>query len=170
MPVGVNLMRVRNGTATAADWIDPDDIDVNRRLAKTISGHRAVDGLHNLYTCKSISKTQYAAGARYWRSYELGEIGCSGSAIARLGQALSGSSDAGPSELRLAALERYQHAKLALGRVADIVDAVVCVGTSLRAYSLAWRLNQTAALGRLSAGSTSWSIISSALMALAKRR
>ena len=145
----MHLQRIRNGTAVASEWVDPDDADPNRRTARRISGHRASDSLSNLFNIGTISRSQQAAGARYRRAWELGEMGPGGSAISRLGTTSGGSSDAGPSEIRLAHLERYQSAKKAAGRLSDILHEVVCNGASLRAYATRWQMHQSAAMGRL---------------------
>lgn len=149
--VGATSVRIANGTVTRSEWADPDDSDPNRRTARKISGHRSFDGLHWLLSVGSISKSQHTAGSRYRRCWELGAVGCSGSAIARLGQAVSGSSDAGPSEIKLQHLQRYQAAKRAVGGLADVVDEIICQGGSLASYAKRWRLNPLKVVGRLGA-------------------
>ncbi len=96
-----NLTRVRNGSAEAATWVDPNDLNPNKRAAAQVSGLRAVDGLYNLLKFGSIGRSQFAAGARYRKAWETGVAGLLGSSVERLGLAPGGVTDGDPSERRL---------------------------------------------------------------------
>ena len=152
--VGTTKARIANGTAIAGTWRDPDDRNANRREAAEVVGHRAVDGLMALCNMGSISRSHYAAGDRYRRTWEMGSVGLGGSSLGHLGSVRVGlTGGIGPSEVRSQYLERYQAAQKALGRLAEIIDDVVCAGVSLTAYARrAGIRSASTALGRLIAG------------------
>jgi hypothetical protein len=149
--VGVNRTRVRNGTVLEAQWADPTDTNPNRRTATLVTGHRAVDVLQNLYTAGSIGKSQKFAGWRYRNYWELGVVGTTGSATGRwaVPKVEGFSAGTGPSEYRCIHLEQYEAAKSALGRLTDIVEAMVCGGMTVGAYAKKWKMNPSFAVGRL---------------------
>jgi hypothetical protein len=135
--VGVNRTRIRNGTVLEGSWPDSTDTNPNRRSATLVSGHRAVDVLQTLYTAGSIGKSQKFAGWRYRNYWELGVVGTSGSATGRWAvlRPEGFTAGTGPSEYRAIHLEQYEAAKTALGRLTDIVEAVVCGGLTVGAYA-----------------------------------
>jgi hypothetical protein len=102
-----------------------------------VVGYRATDSLSSLFSRGCISRSQAVAGARYRKSYEAGVLGLEGSALGRLGKIKSSSPDAGPSESPVQHLERYEAARASLGRLYDVISAIVEADLSVKDYCTA---------------------------------
>jgi hypothetical protein len=105
----VEPVRLRNGTAVAAEWVDPDDLSVQRRVAKTVRGYRATLQVESLAARGTISKSQARAAMRLRNAFERGVLQSNGSTNWESIKIGFGPDD-GPAAIRLQHLERYQAA------------------------------------------------------------
>src|ERR1700683_1473185 len=70
-------VRLANRTAVEGDWIDPDDNNQNRRLARRVRGTRAMDPIRAAANRGgSLLQERHAMAAdRYLETYEVGLLG-----------------------------------------------------------------------------------------------
>jgi hypothetical protein len=145
----VPAAQILTGHARSATWRDPADLNVQRRFAKEISGHRAGDAIKMLVDNNAINRKQARVADRLRRHYEQGVIGMRGGpkwdfAPSGFGPSL------GPSEIQCQALEHYNRAMGALGRLGDIVLCCCLDGVeTLSAYATRTGINRQVASGRL---------------------
>jgi hypothetical protein len=136
---------------TQASWVDPDDVNPLRRRAREVQGYRSTsDSIKHLQDIGSITKKQAYAAARLRRSYEAGALGCMPHADWSSTPTGYGSG-AGPSEIKLQNLERFQQAMAALGRLADVVLQICLEGETISGYATRTRVNRQSICGRLGA-------------------
>jgi Domain of unknown function (DUF6456) len=144
-------IRRQNGTARASTWRDPADTNILRRTPKTISAFRADDPVDRLLASGTITRGQAWAARRLRIDYERGELQQHGSVDLSSGGGRGFEPGTGPSEFILMALERFQSAKRALGRLFSIVFAVCIEGTTLRDVAARLGISPPMCAGRLSA-------------------
>lgn len=145
----VHKVRVDNQTALAAEWIDPEDMNTQRRMAKRINGFRSRDCVQILLDNGTVGATHARAARRFRRDFELGEIGLKSSRS--LADAPGGfGGGAGPSESRLAHLESYQATAKALGpHLLQVIIAIAINEETLAVYAQRKQINRQAASGYL---------------------
>lgn len=145
----VHTVRVINGSVTEAEWRDPEDMSVQRRVPRTVRGFRSADEVAKMLDRGTISKIQAATGRRFRKIYELGVVGLRPSTdlAAAFGSRGFQSAD-GPSEARLKNLQTYNLIVSLLGTgPIRIVEAVCIHNESIMRYSDRRRMNRSAGLG-----------------------
>jgi hypothetical protein len=143
--------QVTSGKVKTASWVDPDDLSPNRRVARQISGHRsATDAIQLLLDGDSVSKKQAGAAVRLRKSYEVGVVGSTHGPRWDSVPAGYGPGD-GPTVAKLAALERFQRAQAALGRLFDVVLSICLEGETISGYATRIKANRQTICGRLGA-------------------
>jgi hypothetical protein len=145
----VDPVRVASGSAVASEWRDPDDINPNRRIARTIRGFRAADPVDVLFNLVTFNRAQAAAAKRFQKLYELGEIGLK-PAPNMLGAGTGFAPGVGPSESRLIWLEAYQQVCAALRRSnVAVLLAVIIRGDKLADFARVRNLSRPLVSGML---------------------
>jgi hypothetical protein len=123
--------------------------NVLRKSPKTISAFRADDLLDSLQTSNTITRGHAWAARRLRIDFERGTLLQKGSVDLSRGGGGGFQPGTGPAEYILMALERYQSAQKAMGKLFDIVFSVCIDGAPVKAVAARLGINPSAAAGRL---------------------
>jgi hypothetical protein len=105
---------------------------------------------HRLQATDTITRGQAWAARRLRIDFELGQLQQRGCVDLERGGGGGGfQPGTGPAEYVLMALERFQAAQKALGKLFEIVFVVVVEAVPIRAYAERLRINPSACAGRL---------------------
>lgn len=145
----VENVRVANGTAEAAEWRDPSDLSVHRRVAKVVHGYRAACQLESMFREGRISQAHVCAGRRFHRDYVTGlDQSLPGKNL--LEAANNGSCCSfGPNDRQMDAAQRHRETIAILRpHLAQIVMAVTIHEESCTAYGIRLGINRQVVQGR----------------------
>jgi hypothetical protein len=148
----VEPIRLESGSAVAADWVDPDDLNPNRRVARVVHGFRTRDQIDILIDNGSINRGQAGAAKRFRKQYELGELGLKNAP--NLLEARGGfEAGSGPSEHRLMWLEAWQATCRAVRpAMLGVLMSVIIEGSRIREFSEIRQISPSVAMGLLISG------------------
>ena len=145
---------LREPTAEAGEWRDPDDDNPQRRKARTISGSRAADPLQAMaMRGKLVTERHLKAAQRLLDDWEFGVLGARPSSVKTGGGGYQAAQY--PEEARLAHLADARAARAAVGERGFSVLAHVVLGIpepeqrTVRAYAQRHGMHEQTATGLL---------------------
>lgn len=141
--------RVKTGSATVAEWQDPDDVNPRRREARIIRGMKSTDIIDILVDKGTLGKHQARSAQRFRKEYELGEEGLRASR--GLGEVRGGFEPGqGPSEMRVLHLRVWQETAFIVGKSAmPLMLHVLIHGRSTASYAAKHKIGRHLPAGML---------------------
>lgn len=145
----VEPVRLKSGTAQPSVWRDPTDSDVLRRTPREVHGYRRNTSIDHLAASGVIRRSHAWAATRFLGEYErsvglgMSETDYTATKVSSSGGGLT------PSEYQLEAIETVRDVQKLLGRLWDVVLAVVLQDSTIAAFAKLTGTNASNASGRL---------------------